>query len=1189
MNITGNRKIFFSILFPIITAVIQSGWPDQISSSAWLFFLPAILLSTVLSGPRGALISSLLSAFLTAVIFGIPGSLITPINPVVFFSIIAALLMSYQISTRKHPFAGQLQMSRVNSVKLGNIKNGLTDQNLDLEKPAEHPRKIINSEERFRLILENMQEGVQIIDFDWNYIYLNKYFEKHSLRPNSELLGKNSLQVWPGLANSKLYYLAQKCIDDQVPVEMEYEFEYPDHPSKWFEVSIQPVTDGVLIVSNDISKRKTAEKNLKMSNRLYSTISQINQTIIRTQNRPELYENVTKIVSQYGEFPLAWIGIYDTQSGSVSVAAQNQPLPFDTINLNDSPFDNDIISTVIKTGKIKTISNLQTTPSMEHWVTLSKQLGFNSAASVPLFFNNEIIGSLNLYAGGTEAFESEKEIRLIDEIGLDISFALESIDKETKRTQAEERLKTRERILNLFVENSPAAIAMFDTKMNYLAVSHRFLLDYRLSEDRSFIGRSHYEIFPEISEEIKEIHRRCLSGESIRAENDPFPRADGSLDWVRWEVKPWYDDNEIIGGLILFSEVITENVNINLALQKSEEQMRALVISLDDMIFECDYSYRFTNVWVGDEKRLFKPKNQIIGRTILDIFGMDEGKKFIDAIDHVRASQMSEIIEYDLDMPDGKKWFAARINPIFNKNQESTFMAIMVRDITLRKKAELERQQSERSLRQIIDLVPHFIFAKDLSGKFVLANRSLAEAYGTTVDHLTGTTDADHLKNREEIQFFRDKDIEVVNSGKTLVIPEEKITDATGKVRYMETVKIPFDTLGTNHGILGVSVDITDRKQAEHQIQLQLTRMRMLNEIGQAVTSNLHVQSSLNLLLENVLTQLDVDAAAVLLFNKFTQNLEYSSVRGFRTVRLTETKVALGKGLAGKVGKERKVLHIANLNEIPPEIEENTFAEEDFLEYIGIPLIAKGSLKGVLEIINRYPRNPDTDWMNYLETLANQAALAIDNTQMFEDMQISHQELITAYDATITGWSHALDLRDKETEGHSQRVTSLTLDLAEALNISRDEQTQYRRGALLHDIGKLGIPDSILLKPGKLTDEEWQIMQMHPVYAFQMLSPIGYLRNAIDIPYCHHEKWDGSGYPRRLVAEQIPISARLFAVVDVWDALSSDRPYRKKWEQKDILEYIHQQKGKHFEPRIVDLFTELIHQKSIQGSLDFAE
>lgn len=187
-------------------------------------------------------------------------------------------------------------------------------------------------------------------------------------------------------------------------------------------------------------------------------------------------------------------------------------------------------------------------------------------------------------------------------------------------------------------------------------------------------------------------------------------------------------------------------------------------------------------------------------------------------------------------------------------------------------------------------------------------------------------------------------------------------------------------------------------------------------------------------------------------------------------------------------------------------------------------------------------------------------------------LQEAHAQLLKAYEATIEGWSRAMDLRDRETEGHGQRVTELTLRLAMAYGIEAQELVHIRRGALLHDMGKLGIPDSILHKSEKLTDEEWALMRQHPRLAYNMLHPIEYLRPALDIPYCHHENWDGSGYPRGLKGEEIPLAARLFAVVDVWDALISDRPYRQAWTHENALSYIKEQSGKHFEPQIVDLF-----------------
>jgi PAS domain S-box-containing protein/putative nucleotidyltransferase with HDIG domain len=191
-------------------------------------------------------------------------------------------------------------------------------------------------------------------------------------------------------------------------------------------------------------------------------------------------------------------------------------------------------------------------------------------------------------------------------------------------------------------------------------------------------------------------------------------------------------------------------------------------------------------------------------------------------------------------------------------------------------------------------------------------------------------------------------------------------------------------------------------------------------------------------------------------------------------------------------------------------------------------------------------------------------------------LQQAHEDLQEAYDKTIEGWVLALDLRDRETEGHTKRVTEMTIRLARELGCSEDEIVHIRRGALLHDMGKMGIPDEILQKPGPLTEEEWTIMRRHPQYAYQMLSPISYLSQALIIPYYHHERWDGSGYPHGLKGEDIPLFARLFAIVDVWDALSSDRPYRKRIPTKDVIEYLRREAGILFDPAILEKFLPLI-------------
>ncbi len=204
--------------------------------------------------------------------------------------------------------------------------------------------------------------------------------------------------------------------------------------------------------------------------------------------------------------------------------------------------------------------------------------------------------------------------------------------------------------------------------------------------------------------------------------------------------------------------------------------------------------------------------------------------------------------------------------------------------------------------------------------------------------------------------------------------------------------------------------------------------------------------------------------------------------------------------------------------------------------------------------------------------------MAVETHAALEDLRRSHLDLVLAYNDSIEGWSRALDLRDRETEGHSVRVSEMTLDLARRKGLAESDLVHIRRGALLHDIGKMGVPDAILSKTGKLNEEEWAIMRNHPRYALDILSHIEYLRPALDIPLRHHEKWDGSGYPDGLVGTQIPLAARLFAIVDVWDALRSDRPYREAWSEEKALEYIRSEAGGHFDPELVDLFVGLVSE-----------
>ena len=369
----------------------------------------------------------------------------------------------------------------------------------------------------------------------------------------------------------------------------------------------------------------------------------------------------------------------------------------------------------------------------------------------------------------------------------------------------------------------------------------------------------------------------------------------------------------------------------------------------------------------------------------------------------------------------------------------------------------------------------------------------------------------------------------------------------------------------------------------QEQTEQRLTRILAISSIDRAITSTLDLQVSLDILVSHVVTELKVDAADIMLFNPHSQLLEFSTGQGFLTNMAESTYLRLGESYAGLAALTREIIQIPDLSTANnPLFKELQYTEKIF-SYFAMPLVARGQLKGVLEVFNRSTFIPDEDWINYFQSLAEQASIAIDNTQMFDNLQRSNTELSLAYNATIEGWSRALDLRDKETEGHTLRVTELTERLAGFFKFP-DAQIKYIRwGALLHDIGKLGVPDGILLKPGPLTDQEWIIMRMHPQYAFDMLSPIGYLKEAIDIPYCHHEKWDGTGYPRGISGEKIPLAARIFSVVDIWDALRSDRPYRPAWSVEKVKEHILSLSGTHLDPDVVRICRE---SRVFQNDLD---
>ncbi|MCD4673225.1 MAG: GAF domain-containing protein [Anaerolineaceae bacterium] len=399
-----------------------------------------------------------------------------------------------------------------------------------------------------------------------------------------------------------------------------------------------------------------------------------------------------------------------------------------------------------------------------------------------------------------------------------------------------------------------------------------------------------------------------------------------------------------------------------------------------------------------------------------------------------------------------------------------------------------------------------------------------------------------------------------------------------GAMLVVNRRKITEDEERTLKAVADIAASAVHRATLYENTQRRLDRVTALRTLNLAVCGNIDLKILLEVLMDQITEHLGVDAADVLVLNPETQELLYTLGRGFWTKAIEDIYLNLSSGLAGQAVLERQMVLVKNLTEdsrVHPEWREMA-QKEKFNSYLALPLIAKGQVKGVLEIFSRQKDGHDEEWLGFMEALAADAAMAIDHAELFGELQRSNEELTVAYDATIWGWSKALELRDKETQGHSERVVELTVRLARLLGVLESDLPAVRRGAILHDIGKMGVPDSILLKPGPLEPGERDIMRRHPEFAYQMLSAIPFLQGALDIPYCHHERWNGKGYPRRLQGEDIPLAARIFSVVDVWDALTSDRPYRRAWSREKTYEYIKAQRGRAFDPRVVDVFLKLM-------------
>lgn len=606
--------------------------------------------------------------------------------------------------------------------------------------------------------------------------------------------------------------------------------------------------------------------------------------------------------------------------------------------------------------------------------------------------------------------------------------------------------------------------------------------------------------------------------------------------------------------------------------EESRHQYEFIVNTSHELLSLVDNNYRYVAINDAYCRAHNRRRQDIVGTSVVDVWGAEVFECTIR--DNLARCFAGEEVHYQARfvLPAvGMRSMEVTYYPYRNSDGLVTHVVVMSRDITEKNAVEYELV----ALKKAVETMQLGVTISSYDGKILYSNPAEAAMHGYSSEELIG----------KRVNVFApdpaEKTASPIDFNKISSWRRESVNvDRQGKsfpVHLMSDVVRDHD--GEPIAIVTTCENITERKRIELKLRQQVERITVLRELDMMILSNLEIRELLKVLMSYLVDRLAIDSAAIMLRNQHSLMLECAAESGFRTPSYRQVQIKLGEGLAGTVAYERVSRHIPDIQTLNgATVEQCLVSDEGFRFYYGVPLIAKGAVIGALEVFHRSHFDPDDDWIDFLNALAGQAAVAIDYTSMFRDLQHSRDELMLAYDTTIEGWSRALDYRDKETEGHSRRVTELTVKVAQRMGIGDSDIVHVRRGALLHDIGKLGVPDGILFKPTPLTDEEWQIMKKHPEIAFELLTPIAFLRPSVNIPYCHHEKWDGSGYPNGLRGEQIPLEARIFSIVDVWDALSNDRYYRTAWPMNKVHAHIRGLSGTHFDPKVVQLFLQGIDQ-----------
>lgn len=894
-----------------------------------------------------------------------------------------------------------------------------------------------------------------------------------------------------------------------------------------FETSYSPIlkgneVSGVSVISREITELSYYTRLGKSKFRELQVLNTLSSKIAQAHTVDEMFEECTQIVGESLAPARCWFMFYDKKSSVLCRHRSNYLENGDSTQIIVR-LDKGITSWVAKNGVSKFVPDTSLDPDY-----FEVDPNTRSELCVPILVADEVYGVINLEASNINAFASEDE-QLLKTIANHIASSIERINlfEKTERTSREMSalyktalVTSNELDSNVLVKKLYEQILDFFKPDTFLLA----LYDHKSHEMELLMADSTGDKLPELTNKQLTVKETGLMNwvmktrKTLVTQELRVEKLPEVAVWNELDTAGSWLGTWLVGRDHLLGAISMQSTKIN----AFDEEHKQLLVSMAGQV-----------AVALENARLFEAENQ-------------------------RIKELAAISALSLAMREAR--------------DRKELLSILLDELTKVVRADALALVTK-------DPVTHQQFSEIATGKWLSNSGNILPANLTLPDQMWQSTTPLLINTLESDNPISSspwmKEIAAI-----IGLPLSLQGETIGILWIGRNDSFSDEEIRILTALADIAASAIRRTTLNDQTTRQLQQLASLHDIDLAITGSSDIKVTLDFLLGSALTQLEMDGAIIQSLNPFSQTLNCITSRGIYDTRILRSFSRMGDDLAGICALERRLIQEPNLEKAAYHSPRaRLFRDAGFNSYFAIPLIAKGQVKGVLEVFSQMPFKVSGDWINFFTMLSTQAAIAIDNGELFDNLQRSNMDLMVAYDSTLEGWASALELRDEETEGHARRVTEMTERLALAVGIQGQELNNIRRGALLHDIGKMGIPDQILLKPGPLNDEEWKIMRTHPELAYKLIAPISFLRSSIDIPYCHHEKWDGTGYPRKLKGEEIPLSARLFAIIDVWDALSSDRPYRKAWDEKKVYEHLLSQSGSHFDPAILKVFLNQVMGK----------